>query len=175
MLKVYFPKVKQVQQALTLFDTTLPKLVPFTLCVSGSWKFWRLLYLGKSKYVKTKRRRSHHRVSSNFLMYTLCQKLIITLVNNISTDSTLLGATDFGFLRPFSRLAGKNIQFLITSFVPLIVLKTTASIPRFQCKNQFEKRTTVIRKKGFSFRYLWPLIEWNQLKYPMHQNLCYTV
>ena len=27
----------------------------------------------------------------------------------------------------------------------------------------------LIGKKGFSFRYLWPLIEWNQLKYPMHQ------
>ena len=33
--------------------------------------------------------------------------------------------------------------FLKTPFVPLIVLKTTASIPRSQCKNRFEKRTTV--------------------------------
>ena len=35
--------------------------------------------------------------------------------------------------------------FLKTSFVPFIVLTTTVSIPRFQCKNRFEKRTTVGR------------------------------
>ena len=33
----------------------------------------------------------------------------------------------------------------------------------------------LIGQKRFSFRYLWPLIEWNQVKYPIHQNLCYTV
>ena len=40
------------------------------------------------------------------------------------------------------RLAGKIFRFLKTPFVPFIVLKTTVSIPRFQCKNRFEKRTT---------------------------------
>ena len=33
---------------------------------------------------------------------------------------------------------GENNRFLKTPFVTLIVLKTTASIPRFQCKNRFE-------------------------------------
>ena len=43
------------------------------------------------------------------------------------------------------RLAGKIFGFLKTPFVPFIVLKTTVSIPRFQCKNRFEKRTTLAR------------------------------
>ena len=38
---------------------------------------------------------------------------------------------------------------------------------------KLREKLELIRKKGFSFRYLWPLIEHNQLKYPMHQNLCY--
>ena len=50
---------------------------------------------------------------------------------------------NFGFLRRFLRLAGKIFGFLKTPFVLLIVLKTTASIPRFQCKNRFQKRPTV--------------------------------
>ena len=52
---------------------------------------------------------------------------------------------NFGFLRRFLRLAGKIFGFLKTLFVPFIVLKTTVSIPRFQCKNRFEKRTTLAR------------------------------
>ena len=35
--------------------------------------------------------------------------------------------------------------FLKTPFVPFIVLEMTVSIPRFQCKNRFEKRTTLGR------------------------------
>ena len=53
---------------------------------------------------------------------------------------------NFGFLRPFLRLAGKIFGFLKTPFVPFIVLKTTVSIPWFQCKNRFENRTTVGRE-----------------------------
>ena len=48
-------------------------------------------------------------------------------------------------------------------------------------KNKVAGKLELIRKKGFSFRYLWPLIDWNQLKYPMHQptffyfvNQCYV-
>ena len=40
---------------------------------------------------------------------------------------------------------GKNPGFLKTPFVHFIVLKTTVSIPWFQCKNRFEKRTTLGR------------------------------
>ena len=40
------------------------------------------------------------------------------------------------------RLTGIIFRSLKTPFVPFIVLKTTVSIPRFQCKNRFEKRTT---------------------------------
>ena len=42
-------------------------------------------------------------------------------------------------------------------------------------KSQNCSKLELIGKKGFSFRYLWSQIQWNQLKYPMHQNLCYTV
>ena len=42
-------------------------------------------------------------------------------------------------------------------------------------EERIEKLILGEEKKGFTFRYLWPLMEWNQLKYPMHQNLCYTV
>ena len=52
---------------------------------------------------------------------------------------------NFGFLRRFLRLAGKIFGFLKTPFVPFIVLKTTVSMPRFQCKNRFEKRTALGR------------------------------
>ena len=52
---------------------------------------------------------------------------------------------NFGFLRRFLRLVGKIFGFLKTPFVPFIVLKTTVLIPRFQCKNRFEKRTTLAR------------------------------
>ena len=48
---------------------------------------------------------------------------------------------NFGFLRRFLRLAGKIVGFLKSLFEPFIVLKTTVSIPRFQCKNRFEKWT----------------------------------
>ena len=50
---------------------------------------------------------------------------------------------NLGFLRWFLKLAGKNFGYLKTLFVPFIVLKTTVSIPRFQCKNQFEKLTAL--------------------------------
>ena len=76
---------------------------------------------------------------------------------NFSPDSTLLGVTDFSMKILFSQ-SGQVFQqfwvfeahgifflFLKTPFVPFIVLKTTVSIPRFQCKNRFEKRTTVGR------------------------------
>ena len=36
-------------------------------------------------------------------------------------------------------------------------------------KPQIAGKLELIGKKDFSFRYLWPLIEWNQLKYPMHR------
>ena len=42
-------------------------------------------------------------------------------------------------------------------------------------KPKITGKLELIGKEGFSFRYLWPIIEWNQLKYPIHQNLCYTV
>ena len=42
-------------------------------------------------------------------------------------------------------------------------------------KPKIAGKLELIGKKGFSFSYLWTLIEWNQFKYPMHQNLCYTV
>ena len=35
-------------------------------------------------------------------------------------------------------------------------------------KPKIAGKLELIGKKGFSFRYLWPLIEWNQLIYPMH-------
>ena len=46
---------------------------------------------------------------------------------------------NFGFLRRFLMLAGIIVGFLKSLFEPFIVLKTTVSILRFQCKNRFEK------------------------------------
>ena len=43
------------------------------------------------------------------------------------------------------RLQGKIFRFLKTLFVPFNVLKTTITIQRFQCKNRFEKWTTLGR------------------------------
>ena len=43
-------------------------------------------------------------------------------------------------------LVDKIFIKFFTPFVPFIALKTTVSIPRFQRKNRFEKRTTVGRE-----------------------------
>ena len=40
---------------------------------------------------------------------------------------------------------------------------------KWPLKPKIVGKLELIGKKGLSFRYLWPLIEWNQLKYPMHQ------
>ena len=42
-------------------------------------------------------------------------------------------------------------------------------------KSHFAEKSELTVKNGYSFEYLWALKRWNQLKYPMHQNLCYTV
>ena len=36
-------------------------------------------------------------------------------------------------------------------------------------KSKIAGKLELIGKKGLSFRYLWPLIEWNQLKYSLYQ------
>ena len=42
-------------------------------------------------------------------------------------------------------------------------------------KSHFAEKSELMVQNGYSFGYLWALKRWNQLKYPMHQNLCYTV
>ena len=66
----------------------------------------------------------------------------------------------------------KNIPFLKTLFVPLSVLKMDifSREPRkWPQTPKIAGKIELIGKKGFSFRYPWPLIGWNQLKYPIHQ------
>ena len=93
----------------------------------------------------------HWSTNKIFFLLFLSHYRFLTNFDMGNTKMTSIFAHSIWILQKLSeieaklRLAGKIFGFLKTPFVPFIVLKTTVSIPRFQCKNRFEKRTALGR------------------------------